>query len=326
MGHQWDLINATKDFVDWFWLKQYIRPFSEKPRGSFKDLVTEVTEYEEGKYDLALLHLDNQCVDPEIYQRGKGRIYRELNSVIKDIPKIVINHGTPYFPEKYENDITNPNFAKHGISSRLIGDIKNVVGDNPMVVNSFEAQRQWGFGTTIWHGMNPDEWLDLPKESRVVTMLSPAGLDAYYDRDFLQAVKELLQEKYDIELCHITVDWSAESWDEYKRFLGSSLVYFNPTRESPMPRSRTEAMLSGCCVITTPHQDADKFIVDGVNGFIVKRDPQQVVDRILWCFENVDKAKAIGQNGKKTAQQLFNRERYAEDWKKLLEKVLNRKI
>jgi len=333
IGHNYDLIQATKGFADWFWIKQYIRPFNEKPRGSFKDLVTEVTEYEVGKYDVAVLHLDNQCVDPEIWLRGKGRIYRELNEVIKDIPKIVINHGTPYFPEKYTLDtdekgnvITNPNYAPHGLSSKLVEDIKKVIGDNFMVVNSNTAQRQWGGGTAIIHGMGLDEWYDLPKESRVVTMISPAGLDDYYDRSFLSAVKELLQEKYDIELCHITVDWSADSWDEYRTFLGKSLVYFNPTKESPMPRARTEAMLSGCCVITTPFQDADQFIVDGVNGFIVRRDPEQVVDRIKWCMDNQEKAIAIGQNGKKTAQALFNRTRYGEDWRRLFSKVLNREI
>jgi glycosyltransferase involved in cell wall biosynthesis len=151
-------------------------------------------------------------------------------------------------------------------------------------------------------------------------------LDDYYDRVFLDSVKELLREKHDIELCHITVDWQAENWDDYRKFLGTSLVYVNLTKESPMPRSRTEAMLSGCCVITTPFQDADKFIVDGVNGFIIKRDPEQVVERIKWCLDNQAEAIKIGQNGKKTAQTLFSRERYKKDWKALLEKVLNRKI
>jgi hypothetical protein len=43
-------------------------------------------------------------------------------------------------------------------------------------------------------------------------------------------------------------------------------------------------------------------------------------------MDNQEKAILIGQNGKKTAQALFNRKRYGEDWRKLLEKVLNRKI
>ena len=55
-----------------------------------------VTYYEPGKYDVAMLHLDQQAADPHI---GKGQLYRQLNEVIQDIPKIVINHGTPMWDE-----------------------------------------------------------------------------------------------------------------------------------------------------------------------------------------------------------------------------------
>ncbi len=101
--------------------------------------------------------------------------------------------------------------------------------------------------------MDPDEWFDLPKEPRVVTMISPGGLDKYYDRAFFMAIREELAER-DIYHCHITVDWRAKDWEEYRVLLGRSLIYLNPTKESPMPRARTEAMFSGCCVLTTPWQ------------------------------------------------------------------------
>ena len=113
---------------------------------------------------------------------------------------------------------------------------------------------------------------------------------------------------------------------EYKEFLGRSLIYFNPTLESPMPRARTEAMLSGCCVLTTPHQDADMFIEDGKNGFIVSRNPKAVVDKIKYLIKNYDEAIKIGQAGKKTAQELFNHKRFEQDWKNFVEKNLNIKI
>lgn len=58
-----------------------------------------VPYYQPGRYDLAVLHLDQQCVDPNI---GKGTLYRHLNKVIQDIPKVVINHGTPFWPERWE--------------------------------------------------------------------------------------------------------------------------------------------------------------------------------------------------------------------------------
>lgn len=190
-----------------------------------------------------------------------------------------------------------------------------------MVVNSHQAQKQWGWGKVIIHGMSADEWWDLPKEPRVVTMISPGGLPAYYDRTFLEYVREDLRER-DIEHCHITVDFSARNFNEYREFLGRSLLYFNPTRQSPMPRARTEAMLSGCCVITTPTQDASNFIQNGKNGFLVPRNPKFVADLIEELLNDPERAIKIGQAGKETAQKIFTWDRFQQEWQEFLRFVI----
>lgn len=266
--------------------------------------------YEPGKYDVAILHLDQQCIEPSIFEAGKGSVYRHMNEVIKDIPKIVIMHGTPYYPEMFPD------------AKVMVEKIKELVGDNVMVVNSHRAAAQWGFGRPIIHGMDANEWFDLPKEPRVVTMISPGGLPAYYDRALLEHVREGLAER-DIIHCHITVDYEAKNWDEYRDFLGRSLIYFNPTKESPMPRARTEAMLSGCCVLTTPTQDADTFIKDGENGYLLPRNPQFIVELIERLINEPQLAIHVGQKGKETAKQLFSMERYQDQWYELLCEVVD---
>lgn len=278
-----------------------------------------VTHYEPGKYDLAILHLDQQCIEPELWERGKGTLYRQLNELITDIPKIVIMHGTTYYPEKFSKD-------------QVVERIKEVVGNNTMVVNSYQCAKDFGFGHPIIHGLDADEWFDLPKEPRVVTMLSPGGLDKYYDRQFLEAIREELMSR-DIMHCHITVDWQAKDWEDYRNFLGRSLIYINPCKDSPMPRARTEAMLSGCCVLTTPWQDAGTFITHGENGYIigdketgVPRNPKDVADLVEFLLENYQLAVKVGQAGKETAKQLFNKQNYHKQWKSLVEQVLNIKI
>ena len=316
LAHQYELSKIP--FIDWNYLVQYKRPYSKQARGDFM-AGKWVTHYEPGKYDVALLHLDQQCVEDEIWLRGKGSLYRELNEVIKDIPKIVIMHGTTYYPEKFSKD-------------QIVDRIKQIVGDNVMVTNSRQCAKDFGFGTPIIHGMSASEWVDLPKEPRVVTMISPGGLDKYYDRQFLEAIREELEER-DIHHCHITVDWMAKDWADYAEFLGRSLIYLNPCKDSPMPRARTEAMLSGCCVLTTPWQDAIDFIKHGENGYIIgdektgiPRDPRAVADLIESLIENYKVAEKVGQNGRKTALELFNPQNYHKQWKELLEKVLNVKI
>lgn len=332
LAHQYDLCKLPN--VEWDWLIQHRRNYATGARG---DMVKEmsinwVPHYEPGKYDLAILHLDQQCFEENLWARGKGSVYRELNEVIQDIPKVVIMHGTPYFPETFSCDITEDNYEKLGftkdqigMSSELIKRCKEEVGDNILVLNSNTAAKQWGFGTPIIHGMDPKEWFDLPKEPRVVTMISPGGLDKYYDRVFLKAVKEELEER-NISLCHITVDAQFKNWDEYREFLGRSLVYFNPTRQSPMPRARTEAMLSGCCVVTTPAQDADTFIKNGENGFLIKRQPQVVADLIEKLIFDYQNTLKVGQKGKETALKIFSKERYLQDWANLIKKVTGKDI
>lgn len=321
-GHPWHLAHQYElskiPFLDWSWLVQYKRPYSVQARGDFMG-GRWVTDYETGKYDVAILHLDQQCIEDQLWLRGKGSLYRELNEVIKDIPKVVIMHGTTYYPEKFSRD-------------QIVERVKEIVGDNTMVTNSRQCAKDFGFGNPIIHGLDPAEWKDLPKEPRVVTMISPGGLDKYYDREFLDAIREELLER-DIHHCHITVDWQARDWPDYVNFMGRSLIYINPCMDSPMPRARTEAMLSGACVLTTPWQDAGDFIKHGENGFIigdantgVPRNPKAVADLVEFLLDNYSLAVKVGQKGKQTALELFSVANYHRQWKELLEKVTGKKI
>ena len=298
--------------TEWYWLLQYKRPYHDSARGDMikKFNIKMVPYYEKGMVDLAILHLDQQCLNQELWDRGKGTVYRELNEVIQDIPKIVIMHGTPYWPEEAS-------------SMELVERFKKIIGDNVVVVNSHRAVEQWGTGEAIIHGMDEKEWFDLPKEPRAVTMISPGGLDKYYDREFLRYIQEALQER-GIAHCHITVDVNFKNFDDYREFLGRSLIYINPTRESPMPRARTEAMFSGCCVLTTPYQDADTFIEDGINGFLIRRNPEMVADLVEKLLADYENTCKIGQAGKQTALKLFGIERYQKDWESLINKTLGR--
>ena len=279
-----------------------------------------VTHYEKGYYDLAILHIDQQCIySPEEGERiSKGRLYQELNELITDVPKIVINHMTP-FHDKHDTD-------------EVIKRIKEMVGDNFMVVNSYEASKQWGWGYTIIHGLNPDDLWDLPKEPRCIVSLSPRGMERAYRRIFLETTAKILRQKR-VPFTWVNVDKNFVTFDEYRDYLGRSLVYFNPTWQSPMPRARTEAMFSGCCVVTTPYQDADTFIKNGINGFLTSEkriiDPR-IMDNPQYTAELIERlvlkepelAIKIGQEGKKTALTKFNQSVFHSQWIKFIIEVV----
>lgn len=311
VGHQYEMLKFP--FVEWHWLMQYKRRnFSHAIRGDIAGMFQYVSSYQSGVYDAAILHLDQDCLDPVSWDVGKGSLYREMDQVITDVPKFVVMHGTPFRPEAHP-----PYCDPHWMVARL----DEVLGDNRLIVNSHQAARQWKRGTTIIHGLDPSEWFDFKKVPRVITTLSPSGMAAYYDRPFLEEVRTALR-KRDIMHCQIGVDHTPRNWDEYRELIGSSLIYFNPTRESPMPRARTEAMLSGACIVTTPYHDADTFIQDGINGFLIDRDPTMVVDLIESLISEPQRAIAIGQRGKETARCLFGWQRFAKTWEELLNKSL----
>lgn len=322
IGHQWDLFNALADHADFHLLVNNNRKWNKWVRPLPKN-ASHVTEYRPELYDLAILHTDQQSADPEI---GKSRHFRDLMAVTEGHPRIVINHGSPMWPEN-----------KYGWSEEeIIERLKLVIGDTPMVVNSRTAVERWGnWGRPIIHGMATDEWWELPKEPRVVTVLSEAGFAQYYNRRLLQKIKETLHVEHSINLVHINVDWTAQSaftgpktndydnmWDTYRDFLGRSLLYINQTFDSPMPRSRTEAMLSGCCVLTSPYHDADSFIENGKNGFLMPDNPHAYVELIVELLKHPEIARNVGQEGKKTAQELFSRDRYRDDWLALIKEVV----
>jgi glycosyltransferase involved in cell wall biosynthesis len=325
VGNQYEMLKlADKYPVEFTYLENNVRRWSRYSARPMPDHLKWATHYEPGKYDLAILHVDQQHTDPNI---GKGQLYRAMNEIITDIPKIVINHGTPMWDEMFTEDlvINGGNIVGNRGTKRMIG-MKELVGDNFMIVNSYESVDRWGWGYPLIHGMQADEWFDLPKEPRVTISLSPGGLDKYYNRQLLSAIKGEVKDRTGLDVWHITVSYEAKDWLDYREILGSSLIYINPTLDSPMPRSRTEAMLSGCCVLTSPYHGAEDFIQHGVNGLIVPDNPISYAKAIgTLVNECYGDAIRMGQEGKKTAQSLFNLDRYLDDLWSIINGVANGK-
>jgi len=330
LGNQYDMLKITKKYpIKFYWLENNVRKWGKfAPRPAPETIYTKdefeyVQYYEPGKYDVAMLHVDQQHVNPNI---GKGFLYKQMNEIIQDIPKMVINHGTPMYAEAYDEEtVINGGDAINSRGEKVhVKGMKELIGDNFMVVNSYEAAERWGWGYPLIHGMTADEWWDLPKEPRVTVMISPGGLDKYYNRQLLTAIKIKVKERTGIDVQHITVNYKCHDWDDYRDFLGRSLIYINPTLDSPMPRARTEAMLSGCCVLTSRYHGAEDFIEHGKNGFILPDNPDSYADAIdELVHKHYKETVAIGQRGKETAQKLFTPERYQKQLFKLIEKVAN---
>lgn len=333
VGNQYEQLKLARNYPVKFhylvnnnrrWTEYSARPVPDSWLN--KDQFEWVYEYEPGKYDLAILNLDQQCTDPRI---GKGKLYRELNSLITDIPKIVINHGSPMWDEMFDEDtVINGGRIQVGQDEYVeMEGMRKLIGDNFMITNSYNAVRRWGWGYPLIHGLDENEWWDLPKEPRASIGLSPAGLDKYYNRRLLSEIKAGLAERTGHILQQANVEYKLDygnNWDVYRDFMGRSLIGVYMMKDSPMPRSRTEAMLSGQCVLSSRYHDADMYIENGVNGFILPDNPLSYIETIEQLINfNYRKAVEIGQNAKATARKYFNIERYQRDFYFILNEVAN---
>lgn len=328
LGHSFELLKNPE--IEWHYLLNTYRKWEWTIRGTDFPGIWE-PYYESGKYDVAILHLDQSCIDPRL---GKSRLFREINRAITDIPKIVIMHGTPMYEGYSEAFVLNGGEIKRPNSDKYENwqGIKELVGDMPMIVNSYRAKERWGWGEVIIHGLDPNEWWDLPKEPRVVTVISPAGMsDEYYGRKYLETVREILSHDYGIKHQWVLIDYIPEqdcrryhrnAFDAYRNFIGRSLIYFDPTGDSPMPRARTEAMMSGACLVTVANHDVERFIRSGENGFVVPRDAYATAKVIAeMIYQYPKETAAIGQRGRETAKELFHIDRFNKDWISFIDKV-----
>jgi glycosyltransferase involved in cell wall biosynthesis len=321
VAHDYDLMMALKDYADFELLINYTRRWDERLR-PLPPNVKWVNHFEKGRYDFALLNIDQQCYNLEL---NKSILARQMRQAIREIeptcPVVWINHATPVYPEAFDDANVKTGYK----SETLRKTILEVIGNDLMVVNSHQAVEDWKHGHAIIHGMDKDDWVySEDKEPRSATFVSQSGIgDKYYNRSFLVAVMDILRERHGIRHQWINTPgcFNARDHKDYKEFLGKTLIYFNPTFASPMPRTRTEAMFSGCCIITTPEHDADTFIKEGYNGFLVPHhNPTYSAELIVKLLNDYQTAKKIGENARKTAIEIFGRERYKNDWLDFLTK------
>lgn len=260
-------------------------------------------------YDLAVLHLDQWC--DRLNMRALP--YRSVKEMTKQTRQVVIMHGTPD--------------SKHNRQAIL-----KLIDGLPVVCNSRQAAQEWDGGegredrfgnpqfTPIIHGY-VDEFYNYPANDRAEAITICSGGSLSYEYHGLPLVERL---RRDVDLVWYGPrgdrQWKT-NYEDYRELLGTASIYFSPTRRAPMPGSRTEAMLSGACIVSVPGNDFEDYIVNSKNGYIVNTFVE-ARDTLDFLLRNPDVAFSVGQRGRQTALREFNAARYADDWRKLLERLL----
>lgn len=303
LPEQFEMIQALKESCEFYYCLTSYKDWDHHQQPK-PDNLHFITHYEEGRYDLAILHIDQEAAIPHHFKR---RIFTEFNDAITDIPKIVINHGLPNGKE----------------TTRAA--IQELIGDNTMVVPSYQAAVHWGMGIPLIPGIDQAKWRPQKKEPRVLTVLPGQEFDSYYNKDCLKAIGECLYYSYGYILKCANYNVLKNSTPAgYRNYLERSLLFLDTSLQTPMNQARTEAFLAGCCVIQLKGAcDMESWFTHGEDIMIVPDDPKKIAALMADMLENrYDEAIRIGENGRKTALRYFDVEQYKNSWLHLFENAI----
>lgn len=283
-------------------------------------------------FDLAILHFDENVVTPEntegLFGPEWGATFRWFVEHVH-LPKIAVCHGTPQIR------------ARPGPAGKDAGEVNeparealvNYVGEMPVVCNSHQARDEWRFRRShvIWHGFDPAEFPPADPRERILSPvdLRPVTRPHYQGQPLYREVTAgfpagLLPEVVFVPEPSPVYRGNAYARAKFRNYVDairSGRAYFNPTLRSPMPRARGEAMLCGVPTVSARNHDVDLFIRNGVNGFFAG-DADELREQLLYLARNRDAARRIGLEGRRTALEIFNLDRFLAQWRELFRAVI----
>src|SRR5262249_5699231 len=103
----------------------------------------------------------------------------------------------------------------------------------------------------------------------------------------------------------------------YRDLVARYSIYLNPTRLSPMPRSRLEAMFSGLALVTTRHHDVEMWLEAGVTGFMAD-DAPALREWLRLLGGDPDLCRKLGLAGREMAHDRFHVRHYLASWQEAI--------
>lgn len=286
-------------------------------------------------FDLAIVHFDENVLCPDL---GNGVLSAEWGDTFRwfmenvRLPMVAVCHGTVPFVGQYG---ANPDpIREFEIYRSEADELRRTLADVNVVVNSHQAAAEWQFARSrvIWHGLDPQEFNDGTHERDVVHH----GIDPHRPHyRGAHALKQVL-DSLDAEGLKVSShkhasrapvppsdprfpDFAFRNWLDH---LGRHKVYLNTTLRSPMPRSRTEAMLCGVVPVSLDNHDVSRFIRNGVNGFY-SSSVGELAEFCKSICRDPRMREKMSAAARETAMDVFNHDRFMTEWVKLIEETLD---
>jgi glycosyltransferase involved in cell wall biosynthesis len=179
----------------------------------------------------------------------------------------------------------------------------------------------------IVHGYDPEEFkpLDLEKNGKVLTIANHfkkrAGIMGYNTWEFVRRkhlncdVIGSRNEDIPGAIEHL------DSLEELLKAYNEYSIYFNPTRNSAMPRSRAEAAMCGMPIVSTMHYDFKKYYRSGKDAFL-SNDRKLLASYIKQLSESETMREDFGMRARELAIKHFHIDNYLLHWQQIFDKAI----
>ncbi len=110
------------------------------------------------------------------------------------------------------------------------------------------------------------------------------------------------------------------SFEELIKTYNSYALYFNPTNESAMPRSRGEAAMCGMPIVSTKNYDISNYFTNGING-IITNDKNEILENIIKIIDSEQMKIDLGQAAREVAIKHFHIKDFIERWNSVFSRL-----
>ncbi len=91
-------------------------------------------------------------------------------------------------------------------------------------------------------------------------------------------------------------------------------VYVSSSKHESFGKVLIEAMAAGLPIVATATTGSQEIVKDGINGFLVPiGDSKALAKKVLYLLNNPEKAKEMGENGRRMVKDRFNQEKIIEE-------------
>lgn len=161
---------------------------------------------------------------------------------------------------------------------------------------------------------------DIVKDYRILIQVFKIVKDKIPEVRFVQAGADR-EIKKEMDYVEVELKGRLNSQDLINIYHSSDIVILSSTSES-FGKVLVEANACGKPVVSTATTGAKEIIRDGVNGFLAPiGDAEALAEKIVYLLENSDKAREMGENGRKLVEEKYgdNIEKIINLWKELIE-------